>query len=245
MKFPSGKTFAVVVGVSDYQWLSAKTGDLLGADADAKRMMAFLQTNRGGRVPLHRIRLLLNRAATRQSILSALRLFQQAQPQDRILFFFSGHGAERGFVPYEMRGGKTPCLSYDDVKAAFRASPAHTKLCIADACLSGGMRESSQQNSGPARWQESNSEDSQANTAMILSSRGNQGSYENRALRGGVFTHFLLDGLNGKADTNDNRTVTIRELYEYMAPRIRQTTPNRQRTVMYGHFQDELPLATW
>ncbi|MCY7350493.1 MAG: caspase family protein [Cytophagaceae bacterium] len=245
LKQSGGNTYAVVVGVGDYQWSTAQTGDLPNADADAKRVVAFLQTDKGGRVPTPHIRLLLDRAATRRSILNALTLFEQAQPQDRILFFFSGHGAEEGFVPYEMKNSGTSCVSYDDVKAAFRASAAQTKLCIADACLSGRMRQADTKTTAPTGWRESSKTGSQANTVMILSSRNNQVSYESGALGGGVFTHFLLNGLNGKADANRNRTVTIRELYDYMAPRVRANTANGQRAVMFGHFTDDLPVSTW
>ncbi len=239
-----GDTYAVVVGVSDYRQLTARSGDLPNAAGDAQRMAAFLRTEKGGRVPPTHLRLLTDAQATRPSILAALTVFRQARPNDRLLFFFSGHGLERGFAPHEVRANATPCLSYDDVKAAFRASAARTKLCIADACLSGRMRRPGAAGTPPVRWQEGASSGGGASTVMILSSGDNQVAYENRRL-GGVFTHFLLNGLNGDADADADRTVTIRELYDYMAPRVRRNTPNAQRTVMYGRFADDLPLATW
>ncbi len=242
---PTGDTYAVVVGVTDYQRLTGQTGDLPHAASDARRVVAFLQTEKGGRVQPSHLRLLLNEAATHRAILNALALFRQAQPADRLLFFFSGHGLERGFAPYEVKASATSCVSYDDVKAAFRASQAQTKLCIADACLSGRMRRPQGTLTPPTCWQESSPAGNPTSTVMILSSRDNQVSYEDRRLGGGVFTHFLLHGLNGEADTNHNRTVTIRELYEYMAPLVRRNTPNAQRPVMYGHFADDLPVSAW
>jgi uncharacterized caspase-like protein len=241
---PVGDTYAVVVGVTDYRRLNARTGDLPNAAGDARRVAAFLRTEKGGRVQPNHLRLLTDAQATRPAILAALTMFRQARPDDRLLFFFSGHGLERGFAPHEITASATPCLSYDDVKAAFRASAARTKLCIADACLSGRMRRPGVGSTPAVRWQEGNSSGSGANTVMILSSGDNQISYENRQI-GGVFTHFLLNGLNGEADTDADRTVTIRELYDYVAPRVRRTTPNAQRTVVYGRFADDLPLSTW
>ena len=242
---PVGDTYAVVVGVTDYRQLTARTGDLPHAASDARQVASFLRTEKGGRVRLDYLRLLVDGQATRPAILAALTVFRQARPDDRLLFFFSGHGLERGFAPHEVTANATPCLSYDDVKAAFRASAARTKLCIADACLSGRMRRPGGAINPPVRWQEGASSGSGASTVMILSSGDNQVSYENRRLGGGVFTHFLLNGLNGEADTDQNRTVTVRELYDYMAPQVRRNTPNAQRTVMYGRFSDDLPLSTW
>jgi uncharacterized caspase-like protein len=52
-----------------------------------------------------------------------------------------------------------------------------------------------------------------------------------------------LKGLNGEADKNRNNIVTIRELYKYLSPRIKQSTPNAQSPVFYGKFPNNLPMS--
>ena len=236
-----GQTYAVVVGISDYQALSNRTGDLRFADRDARQVAQFLMSKAGGSVPASHLLLLTNRQATRSRIEQALALFRRARPGDRVLFYFSGHGLSDSFAPYDARPGPYPnMLTHHDLKAAFRRSSASTKLCIADACLSGSMTQVRQDRAAPTSV--STPADG-SNVAMLLASRSTQYAVESRRLTGGTFTHYLLLGLSGRADRNADRTVTIRELHQYVAPRVRQATHGRQTPVFYGRFSDNLALS--
>ena len=95
-------TYAVVVGVSDYQILDFRTGDLRFADDDAERFTAFLRSSAGGNVSSQNIIQLTNKNAGQANILLAMNIFQKASSQDRIIFYFSGHGLEKAFVPYDV-----------------------------------------------------------------------------------------------------------------------------------------------
>lgn len=232
-------TYAVLVGISDYKATDYRTGDLRYADQDARRFEAFLQSDVGGRVPSQNIKLLTNRGATKSAILKALRLFEGATAQDRLIFYFSGHGLKGGFLPYDVRtSNPASVLTHQEVKAGFKASPSSTKLCIADACLSGSM-------TARQAWSKPLSATmTSSNVVLMLSSRSTQVSVESGKTRGGVFTFFMLKGLNGSADVNQDKKVTIKELYTYLAPRIRKNTPNHQSPLFYGKFSDGLTLST-
>lgn len=237
------QTYAVVVGISDYKILSYHNGDLQYADKDAQRMAQFLRSQQGGSVPLTHIRLLINQDATKSNILGALALFEKAKPGDRVIFYFSGHGLTNSFVPYDVRPN-TPqtLLLHTDIKQAFRASRATTKLCAADACFAGAMT----QHQRPPKTTGQHPDQavpSESNVAMLLAARSTQVAIEQGRLAGGTFTYFLLKGLAGGADADANRIVTIRELHDYVSPRVRQVTPNRQAPIFYGKFSDNLPLA--
>ena len=234
-----GNTYAVVIGISDYQALSYATGDLRFADRDARQVVTFLRSKSGGNVPVANIRLLTNRQATQAAVQQALQLFQKAGTKDRVILYFSGHGLPGSFVPYDAQpGDQRKVLSYQAIKTAFHDSPAITKLCIADACLSGGMTR--QKTSRPAI--ESKTTDGR-NVAMILASRSTQYAVEDGQLAGGAFTHFLIKGLTGKGDLDGNGIVTIRELYQYVGPEVRKRTRGRQTPMFYGRFSDSLPLS--
>lgn len=236
-----GQTYAVVIGIADYQRLSDKTGDLRFADRDARQVVLFLRSKAGGAVPASHIQLLTNKGATRLRIQQALASFRRAKSGDRVMLYFSGHGLADSFVPYDARPGlPNSLLTHRDVKAAFRRSAASTKLCIADACLSGSMTQTRKLKpvptlTGPVA--------DNGSVAMLLASRATQYAVESRRLTGGAFTHYLLLGLNGRADRNADRTVTIRELHQYVAPQVRRATRGRQTPVFYGRFSDNLPLA--
>ena len=237
-----GQTYAVVVGISDYKALSNRTGDLRFADRDARQVAQFLASKAGGSVPASHLLLLTNQQATRSRIEQALTLFRRARSGDRVLFYFSGHGLADSFAPYDARPGRYPnMLTHQDLKTAFRESSASTKLCIADACLSGSMTQMRQSGAVPPPSVSSPVDGS--NVAMLLASRSTQYAVESRRLTGGTFTHYFLLGLSGRADRNADRTVTIRELHQYVAPRVRRDTHGRQTPVFYGRFSDNLALS--
>ena len=234
-----GKTYAVVIGISDYQALTYTTGDLRFADRDAQQVVSFLRSKAGGSVSTDNIRLLTNRQATQETIQQALTLFRQAGPDDRVILYFSGHGLPDSFVPYDARpGDERKLLTYRVIKAAFHESKAKTKLCIADACMSGGITRQKTKRSVLAA-----NEPDGSNVAMMLASRSTQRAVEDGRLAGGAFTYFLLKGLTGQGDVDGNGIVTIRELHRYVAPQVKKRTKGQQTPIFYGRFSDELPLS--
>lgn len=245
-----GQTYAVVVGIADYRALTYRTGDLRYADEDARRVAAFLTSRAGGGVKPGQIRLLTDAQATGEGIRQALRLFTRAQPTDRILLYFSGHGGANGFLPYDVRPGEPrSLLTYADIKAAFRASRAGVKLCIADACGSGNLTrptQSARRLVPPKKSPTTGATDllpPGSNVALLLASRSTQVALEDRRLASGAFTYFLLKGLRGLADQNGDRIVTIKELHAYVVPSVRKLSVERQAPVFFGRFPDNLPLA--
>ncbi len=243
MATAQGQTYAVVVGISDYQALSARTGDLRFADRDARQVAAFLRSKTGGSMLAPHLRLLTNKQASGSAIREALLLFRKARAGDRVILYFSGHGAVNSFVPYDARvNDERRLLTYSQIKAAFRESDASVKLCIADACLSGSMaqRQLSERKLAKAMADRTGTT---SQVAMLLASRSTENAVENGRLAGGAFTYFLLRGLGGQADRNADRTVTIRELHQYVMPRVKQSTRGRQTPVFYGRFSDTLALA--
>lgn len=233
-----GQTYAVVIGISDYQALTYATGDLRFADRDARQVAAFLRSKPGGSVPESNIRLLTNRQATQTAIGQALTLFRRAGANDRVILYFSGHGLPNGFVPYDAGAGNpNRILTYRIIKTAFHDAKAATKLCIADACLSGGLTRQRTAKPDPKSGTDATS------VAMMLASRSTQNAIEDGRLAGGAFTYFMLRGLGGLGDLNGDGIVTIRELHRYVSPEIKTRTRGRQTPIFYGRFSDNLPLA--
>lgn len=58
----------------------------------------------------------------------------------------------------------------------------------------------------------------------------------------GVYTYFLLKGLEGDADSNSDRNVTVAELTEYVSECVRRDTGNAQTPVVYGTIAKNLVL---
>lgn len=62
-------------------------------------------------------------------------------------------------------------------------------------------------------------------------------------LKNGVFTHFLLKGLKGEADTNRDGLVTVPEAYDYVSRRTRDATQGNQNPTFDGRVEGVFPLS--
>ena len=77
---------------------------------------------------------------------------------------------------------------------------------------------------------------------MMTAADTNEFSLEDARWGGhGVFTHFLLEGLEGSGDLDKDGIVTFTELFDYVANNVRTATDGRQNPQRSG-FGD-IPLA--
>ncbi len=159
--------------------------------------------------------------------------FGRAKAVDKIVFYFSGHGYPGGFLPYEMRKIEDG-LIYSEVIKIMNSSKAKDKIIFADACNSGAIRKN--QTSAPSNI---------GNIMMFLSSRGNEYSIESPLLSNGYFTNYLLHALGGKADSNGDRSVTAKELYDYVSTGVIQLSKGKQHPVMWGKFPDDMVIVKY
>ncbi|RRA99730.1 caspase family protein [Larkinella rosea] len=228
------QTYAIVIGVADYV---GTVNDLQYADDDATLVTRFLRGPKGGSVPAANIVTLVNQQASHANIMRALQLFQRAQRNDRVIIFFSGHGADGTFFTADGQE-----LLHAEVKTAFRQSAANTKIVWADACHSGSIRrKSNARTASHQTYKQLN--DPSLNVVVMASSRSSQKSGEYNSLRQGAFTYYLVKGAEGAADSDRNRIVTIREHFKYVSNGVRQTTHNQQIPIIYGKFSDSTPVT--
>jgi hypothetical protein len=62
-------------------------------------------------------------------------------------------------------------------------------------------------------------------------------------LKNSVFTHYLLEGLRGKADKDHDGVVTLNEAYEYAYSRTKDQTEGRQHPQIEGKMVGAFPLS--
>ncbi len=236
------KTWAVIVGIADYNHMPA----LRYTDDDAYRYHSFLKSPEGGAVKDEHIRLLINEDATANNIREAMQdVFRQAGPDDLVILYFSGHGLKGAFLPIDYNGYNNK-LEHEEIRQLFGESQAKYKLCIADACHSGSLM-SIAEKSGTVRnvledYYRTLSE-AKAGMALIMSSKSEETSLESSGLRRGVFSHFLLRGLKGEADTDQNKLITVQELYDYISGQVRAYTQNRQTPVITGDYDPDMTVG--
>lgn len=235
-----GKTWALIIGVSSYQHMPA----LRFPDDDAYRLFAFLKSPQGGAIPDQRIQVLIDEDATRKNILEAMqRLFLQAGPDDLLILYFSGHGIPGAFLPIDYNGSDN-LLTHQEIKQMLDRSAAGYKLCLADACHSGGLlaARGGQLPDVLSRYYE-NLADAQRGTALIMSSKAEETSLESSGLRQGVFSHFLLRGLKGEADQDGDGVIRVQELYSYIGEQVTAYTRYQQSPVIQGNYDQRMPVA--
>ncbi len=221
------KIYLVSVGISDYP---GSTMDLTLPAKDAQTITWLYSRNSNMQYCQ-----LLNENATKEKIIAAMRqVFTKAKADDIVVFFYSGHGYENGFSVYDDN------LHYDEIRRIMALSKCKNKMIFADACLSGGLRTENRTSSGGS------SNHNSSNVMLFLSSRSNEYSYENSAtMNNGYFTHYLQQGLRGGADTNGDRVITARELFQFVHKNVVKVTDGEQHPVMWGNFADTMPVLRW
>lgn len=227
--FPvKAETYVVAVGIAKYKYISG----LALPENDAKTMANLYKHKTKKAVTL------TGHSATRSNILKALSVqFHRAKKGDMVVFFFSGHGYEGGFCPYDIRENFQNALSYQDIYSVFRKSKATRKVIFADACMSGGLRR--------RRINNHHLYQKKSDVVMFLSSRTKEYSMESRKMRNGYFTAFLEKGLRGAADFDRNKIITAKEIFRYVSKGVRNVTENKQHPVMWGNFRDNFVMMNW
>ena len=112
-------------------------------------------------------------------------------------------------------------------------------MIFADACFSGKIRTNSSSS------QSELSDAKKANVMLFLSSRSDETSIERRDMDNGFFTTYLQKGLRGGADTNKDRIITAKELFNYVHTNVVKISNGKQHPVMWGKFSDNMPVMSW
>ena len=188
--------------------------------------------------------MLIDEAATRKDILRSLQqTLLKADKNDVVVFYFSGHGLEGSFLPIDYNGFENK-IHHSEVKQIFDKSQAKHKMIFADACHSGsylakkgGVLHGSLHNFYDAF------EKSAGGLALMMSSKGEEYSLEDGGLRSGIFSYYLMLGLKGLADTDNNKIVTVIELFQYVSENVRQYTAGAQTPTLTGRFDREMPVS--
>lgn len=241
-------TYAIIIGVADYKNYTTDDGDLKYTINDAQSFAKFLKSKKGGLVPEANIVLLTDAQASKENIISKSKaLFAKAKKDDRVIFYFSGHGSKGCFVPYDAGDIGNTLLYFNEVKAIFRSAKCNTKLLFADACFAGSMKTGLSSNSEVRKSIEKGlKESSNMNIAVMMSCQGDETSVESSEWGNGLFTYYLMKGLGGDANRDGNQFVTIQELYYYVYHKVQDKAAERGRSQtpeLFGKFDLRLIVA--
>lgn len=223
------KTYLVSVGIGDYSGYPMKVNNLSLTVNDARTMANLYASNTTVDYAL-----LLDEKATKQRIVKAIdKVFSKAGKDDIVVFYFSGHGYPGGLCAYNGN------ITYKTIRDAMAKSKCENKMMFIDACRAGGMRVDNKKTN-----REVNSA-KKSKVMLFLSARNNEDSIERSDMTNGLFTSFLAKGMKGYADANKDRTITAKELFEYVHTEVAKDSRQSQHPVMWGNFNNSMPVIKW
>lgn len=215
--------YAVFVGVSKYNDTSPEAPYL---DGEARKMRDLFSKPDNPNAML-----ITNERATKSNILAALKAqIKRAKENDQLLFFYAGRCNNGNISAYDEING----ISYDEINEIFTTSSARTKIIMMDNC-----------NTDTENYHLENKAINtfkSENLFVLLSSLPNEKSIGSTELACSYFTHYLAEGIQGKADLNADGKIDAFELYAYVNIRVSDRTDNRQHPVMTGTIDGEKAL---
>ena len=237
----TGKTYALIVGISKYK--NPSIPPLQYADKDA---MAFYEYLRNTDVDSNNIILLLNEKASNGDFwANIIYLMDLAKPGDKVFIYFSGHGdvenktvvKDAYLLPYDAPkcayvAGAIPVLQLKSWIATWSANNIQV-VFIADACRSGNLAGGREGMEAAAsilkeKWKDE---------VKILSCQPGELSLEGKQWGNGrgLFSYYLINGLYGLADNDKDGKVTLRELNMYLMGKVaEEAKPQDQDPMLFG-----------
>jgi uncharacterized caspase-like protein len=252
--------WAVVVGVSEYK--NPGIPSLKYADKDAEAFANFLRRPEGGGYDSDHMQILLNKDATLANLKNALIMFlNQAIDIDLVIIYFAGHGAPQPARPsntflltYDSDPNSLPTTSFPmwDIKSVLeRYISAKRIVVFSDACHSGAIsvnfatRGLGTDEQNLVNQYLADLSKTKEGIVIFTASAAGEMSQEFEGMGHGVFTYYLLEGLEGKADENNDYTITINELMQYVEINVKRKTHGAQNpTRSQTEYDKELTIAT-
>lgn len=233
------KSFAVVIGINQY----TKAPPLEFAVSDARAVQSKLKMT-----GFDDIAVILDRDATQRRILTELFdvLPKKTTWDDRVVFYFAGHGMTRelsggrrkGYIiPVDSGGSDYPStgISMEQIRSLSGRIKAKHIIYIMDSCYSGlGFSRSA----GISLKNEAYLKKVASRRVVQIATAGGAGEQVMEKEGHGLFTGFFLKGLDGAADLDLDGVVTGAELGAYLRPAVSNASKQFQ-TPLFGRLEGE------
>ena len=236
----NSNSLALIVGVEGYKNTNVNA---LYADSDAKMFRDYASEKLG--IPESRIKTLLNDNATEQEILLSVKewLRRSAKPNNSDIYvFFAGHGlaSQDGNNMYLLPHDGSPRLlektailrdeMFKDIK---QANPRSVTVFL-DTCYSGTTRGTDMLIASRPIFIPTKEQSIPNNFTVFSAAAGDQTSKPLEEAKHGMFSYFLMKGMEGDADSNNDNKITARELHSYVEQNVVQQSSGSQTPELQG-----------
>ncbi len=164
--------------------------------------------------------------------------FSDKKPDDLLVLYFSGHGVrdEYGSLYLAVKNTNRERLRSTAIKSEFITEVmdqcrSRRQVLILDCCNSGAFAKGTKAATGVSIGTASAFEGKGYGRVVLTASDSTQFAWEGDKVIGttenSLFTHYLVKGLEGEADTNGDGRITIDELYDYAYEQIVNITPKQ------------------
>lgn len=253
------KLYLLTIGVNTYK---NNKYNLNYAQADADGVEKAVKQNSGSlfkEIVNYNIR---NDKAVKVNILAALDdIKKKSLQQDVLLVYYAGHGvmteganSEFYIAPHDVTQlyGKDDMLkdkgiSATSLKQYAQEINAQKQVFILDACQSAGALETVAVR-GAAEEKAIAQLARSTGTFWITATGSNQFATEFEKLGHGIFTYALLEGINGAADTNADKKLTVRELSTFIENKVPELSEKYKGSAQFPSaysFGNDFPIVTY
>ena len=238
-----GSTFILSVG--EDQSFDPHLKRLRFSSLDSKRFARAMEIV--SEVPNERIQLMNNITASefRTTTAHIAQSLRGNKAIKRFILFFSGHSDERGL---HFRDG---LFTKEELHSFLRTVPTQTKISILDSCYSGALAAKGIEPAVSEFTIPKSDFDEPTGTVFLTASSADEGAFESSRFESSVFSNYLVSGLYGSADLNNDGLVTIDELYQFIYQRTRydnlmlpQSVQQQPEFVSRLHGRGALVLST-
>ena len=231
---------ALIIGVSNYENTPAKA---IYADTDAIVFHDYASEKLG--IPDNRIKTLVNDGADeREMLLSVQSWLSRSVKQDQtdVYVFFAGHGLasddgeQMYLLPYDGSPellDKTAILRDELFTDIASANPRSVTVFL-DTCYSGSTRGSEMLIAARPILLKAKESAVPEGFTVFTAAAGDETAKPLEEAKHGLFSYFLMKGMEGDADTNGDKQITAGELHAYVKTNVVQQSSGTQTPELQG-----------
>ena len=233
---PPRDAVAIIIGIQDYRRVSK--ADFANNDA----RLFYDYAIRGLGVRPENIKLLLDDKADDLEILGAFKNWlpvKTRKGQTDVYVFYSGHGypsddgASLYFLPHgvDRQFLDRSAIKQSDIVLALQAVVPKSVTLFLDACYSGQSRTGETLLAGarPISIQPRAST-FPSNFTVLSASAPEQIASSSPDLKHGIFSYYLMKGMEGEADQNKDGAITVEEMQSYLSDSVGRKAMSLSRT---------------